>query len=123
MRFFGTKTAAAALALGLVAAPVAFDGTPQAALAQAEQFTDRQVQAFATAATEVSKISQKWMERIEDADSQAQSAQLREQANAEMIQAIEGENLNVDTYNRIYQTAQQDPALARRVEQEIQAQN
>lgn len=124
MRLFGIKTAAAAFALGLAAAPLGLaPGGPPAAWAQAEQFTEQQIQSFAAAAVQVSRISERWLPRIQDATSEAESLQLREQANAEMVEAIEGENLDLETYNQIFRTAQQDPVLAQRVEQALLARN
>lgn len=120
MPFLKTKLAPALLSLGLIAAPVVAIGGLQPAQAQAEQYSEQQIESFAVAVVEVDRISQEWTQRLAGVDSDTEAAQMREQANAEMVQAIQSAALDVETYNQIYQSAQQDPQLAMRVEQKLQ---
>lgn len=83
--------------------------------AQATKFDQGQIESFASAAREVHKIRTKWQSRLQDTEDADKAQELRTQAGAEMMSAVEKNGLSVDTYNAIATAAQQDPKLAERI--------
>ena len=107
---------AAALALALAASGSAW------AQAQA-QFTDEQLESFVVAAVAVDEVIREWNPRIEGAADAEQAAELREQANAELVETISRtDGITVEQYQEIGQAAQNDPDLAARINEIYQRQ-
>jgi hypothetical protein len=100
-------TAAVALALA-ASGPV---------LAQAQpEFSDQQLESFVVAAIAVDDVIREWNPRIQGAKDDAQAAQLREQANAELVEVItRTDGITIEKYQEIGQAAQADPDLAARI--------
>lgn len=97
----------AALCLGLLAF--------SPARAQTE-ITDAQLESFVDAAIVVNDLIEEWQPRIMAAETDEQAAQLREQANVELAQAIEAtEGMTLQEYQQIGQAAQADPELSERI--------
>lgn len=104
------------LALVLAFAPLA------SADAQAE-FGQAKLESFVSAAIAVNDLIEQWGPRIEEAESEEQAAQLREQANAEMVTAIDQtEGISVDEYQTIVQAARNDPELSGQLQQMFEEQ-
>jgi predicted secreted protein len=99
----------AALACALAAS------APTGVQAQAE-FTDQQLEAFVVAALAVDELIREWNPRIQGAENAEQAARLAEQANAELVETVaRTEGITVEEYQEIGQAAQDDPALAARI--------
>ena len=100
---------AAALALALAASGSAW--------AQAEtEFSDQQLESFVVAALAVDQVIREWNPRIQAAENEEQAAQLREQANAALLETItETDGMSIEQYQEIGQAAQADPELAARI--------
>lgn len=100
---------AAALALALAASGSAW------AQAQTE-FSDQQLESFVVAALAVDELIREWNPRIQAAENEEQAAQLREEANAALLETIsETEGMTVEDYQEIGRAAQADPELAARI--------
>lgn len=111
-RFF----AAFGLALALALAPLA------SADAQAE-FEQGKLESFVTAAIAVNDLIERWGPRIEQAESDQEAAQMRQQANDEMVAAInQTEGISVQEYQNIVQAARNDPELSGQLQQMFEAQ-
>lgn len=115
---------AALLTAGLMSASVAFAQEDPAAApeqpqadAQAQNFSDEQLQQFADASQEIAVISQEYTQRLQDAgeDKEAQQ-QVRMEANEKMVKVVEDSGLEVETFNSIGHAIQQDPELMQRVQ-------
>ena len=107
---------AAALALALAASGPAW------AQAQAE-FSDQQLESFVVAAVAVDQLIREWNPRIQGAENAEEAAQLREQANAELVETItRTEGITLEEYQEIGQAAQSDPDLAARINEIYQEQ-
>lgn len=121
MRTTARLTAAALMALGIAAAPVAASatgaapaatGTGMLTLIQAQQtFSDEELHSFASAVVSVQDISQDWQNRMASAESEQELAEMQEAANQDMVQAVEAEGISVEQYNEIHAAAQTDEAL------------
>jgi hypothetical protein len=110
------SVSAAALALALAASG------PARAQAQAE-FSDEQLESFVVAAVAVDELIRQWNPRIQGAENAEQAAELREQANAELVETItRTEGMTVEQYQAIGQAAQSDPDLAARINEIYQEQ-
>ncbi len=81
------------------------------------EISDAEVEAFAAALADVQEVGQAWTQRMQDAESQDEIADMREEARDEMTRAIEEHGLSVEDYNAIATAAQNDPELAQRIQQ------
>lgn len=90
--------------------------------AQQPAVSDKEIQAFAAAATDVRQLNQKWIPRVQAAAQQGPDAEqkARQEAMAEMTQAVQKKGLTIDRYNSILQQAQADPEVQRKVQQRMQ---
>ena len=105
--------AAAVLALGM-SAPALAQGSE---LPPASQITDDDLQSFAAAATQVQSLMDEWQPLIESAETPEEAATVGQQAQAELVMAVENEGLTVETYNHIAQLAQVDPEIQSKVQE------
>ena len=65
------------------------------------------------AADAADQVARRWEPRIDGAGTEAEAALLQEQADADMVDAINGiDNMTVEDYHAIYVAAQADPDLA-----------
>ena len=85
--------------------------------AQAQpEFSDRQLESFVVAALAVDELIREWNPRIQGAENAEHAAQLREEANGALVEAITGtEGITLEQYQAIGQAAQSDPNLAARI--------
>lgn len=116
---------AALLATGLMASTAnaqqaqdpAQDPVAAQQAAPAQDFSDEQLQQFADASQEIAVISQEFTQRLQGAEDEAAQQEVREEANDRMIQVVEDSGLDVDTFNAIGQSIQQDPEMMQRVQE------
>jgi uncharacterized protein DUF4168 len=102
-------TGAMIVALSLVYLPI---GAPQAE----EQYEQAKLESFVTAAIAVNRLIEQWTPRIQGAQNETEATQMREQANGELVAAIEqSDGITIDEYRQISQAAQSDPALMARI--------
>jgi hypothetical protein len=100
---------AGALALALAASSSAW------AQAQTE-FSDQQLESFVVAALAVDELIREWNPRIQAAENEEQATQLREEANAALLETIsETDGITIEKYQEIGQAAQSDPELAAKI--------
>jgi Domain of unknown function (DUF4168) len=106
---------AAALAFALAASGSAW------AQAQSD-FSDQQLESFVVAALAIDEVIREWNPRIQAAENEQHAAQLREEANAALLETIsKTEGITIDEYKEIGQAAQSDPELAARINEIYQA--
>jgi hypothetical protein len=125
----------AALTFGTVAATQAQQQRPSPSQTQTQQqqrppqsqtqqsaVSDKEIQAFAAAATDVRQLNQKWIPQVQEAAKQGPDAEqkTRQQAMAEMTQAVQKRGLSVDRYSMILDQTQTDPELNRKVQERMQ---
>ena len=85
---------------------------PWSAIAQTSSFTDHQLRSFATAVAAINQIAEKWQPQIQAAQTDSQAAQMLQQVDIEMRQAIEStDGIGMEEYQTIMAAAQTDPAL------------
>lgn len=82
---------------------------------QQATYDESTLRSFAVALAEVQEIAAEWRPQIESAAPE-QAESMRAQANAEMVEAVERNALNVETYNDIWQAAEADPQLRAQIE-------
>ncbi|TDR56037.1 uncharacterized protein DUF4168 [Halomonas ventosae] len=117
---------AALLSLGLAATAQAQQDSaanaeqPQAT-APAQDFSDQQLQQFADASQEIAVISQEYTQQLQSAEDEQAQQDVRQEANDEMVKAVQDSGLEVDTFNAIGQAIQQDPELMQRVQEMAKA--
>ena len=103
--------AALLFAMVLVAATLV-----QGPRAAAEEYSDAMLEAFASAAIEVSRRIEAWRPLIESTADEDERAALIEDAQADLARAIEEtEGIDEDEYYAIYEAAREDQALRNRI--------
>jgi len=111
-----TLPAAALLAFALAAPlPAAAQTESDQPPVAAEDLSDAQLESFAAAAVEVSEITEQLQMQAQGVEDEAELMELQEQANTQMVAAVEEEGLTVEEYNMIFQVAQVDPELNERL--------
>jgi hypothetical protein len=84
-------------------------------------FDSATLDAFIMAFVEVNRVGQEYGAQFEAAETAEAQQQVMQDANSEMLVAIEGvEGIEVDEYNQIMTVAQADPELAERINQRLQ---
>jgi GTP1/Obg family GTP-binding protein len=88
------------------------------AWAQAQpEFSKQQLESFVVAALAVDELIREWNPRIQAAQDDAQAAQLREQANGQLVEAIaRTDGITLEQYQQILQAAKADPDLKARID-------
>jgi len=110
-----SSSLAVALSGLMLTAPV---GAQEAGSSQAQQqaqhdYSEKKLEAFAAAATEVNKIMFAWRGRMQQAENQEEQQQMLQQANEEIVAIVqETPNINMQEYQEIATAAGEDQALA-----------
>lgn len=117
--------AAAMMTTGLASVPaMAQDqnaaGSGSQTQAPAQNFSDDQLQQFADASQNIAMISQDYTEQLQNASDESEQQKIRQQANDEMVQAVQDSGMSVEQFNSIGQAIQQDPQLMQRVKGMVQ---
>ena len=109
----------AALLFAIVFAAATLVPGPRAA---ADEYSDAMLEAFASAAIEVSRRIEAWRPLIEDTADEDERAALIEEAQADLARAIEEtEGIDEDEYYAIYEAAREDEALRNRINEILSA--
>ena len=119
------KAALLGAALVLACGSVAAQLPPPSPAPQPEQqaaLPEKEINAFAAAASEIRQLNEKWLPRVRAATQQGAAAeqQVKNQALAEMTQAVERNGLTVSKYNEIYEVTQNNPDVRRKVQERMQ---
>jgi len=100
---------------------IAMLALPWSAIAQTANFSDGQLKSFATAVAAINQIAEKWQPQVAAAQSEDQAAEMLQQVDTEMRQAIEGtDGIGIDEYQTIMAAAQTDPALKSQIDTLLQ---
>lgn len=99
------------------------DADAQTAQSSAGDYTDEELETFVTAAMEISNVRRSYTPRIQSAETPEDQQALAEEAQSEMIAAIEAvEGMDVETFNEIGEAAQKDEDLSARIVEMARAQ-
>lgn len=118
MKQLNTFWLSLALAFGFTAATVpayAEEGTNQSQ-PRAAEVTDETLNQFVVALEQVRGIGQEYSDQIANAEGAGEAQELQQQAQEEMIAAVESAGLSVQEYNAIAQRMSQDEELMERVQ-------
>ena len=90
---------------------------PQGPAQKPQVVSDKEIETFAAAATEIRQLNKQWAPKVEAASKESHEAgeAVRRQALTEMAQAVERKGLSVDRYQEIFQVAQTDPEVRRKI--------
>jgi hypothetical protein len=91
-------------------------GTPQ----QQIEVKDGELEKVAAAYVEVAQIQKEFQKSLQKAPDPDQRQALQQDANQEMIQAVEGEGVSVDRYSRIITSVNSDENLRQKFMKKIQ---
>lgn len=82
-------------------------------------FSDADLQKFVTVQDALDGIREDYSKRLETIDDQDTAMQLQQEAGQLMVEAVQDEGLDVETYNTIAMALQMDESLRQRVEQMV----
>jgi len=91
--------------------PAFGEATPQTAV------TDQTVDTFVDAFVAVQGIREEYTERLHGASDEAEAQALQQEAQEEMMRAVEQSGMSVQEYNEVAMALQNDPALMERVQE------
>jgi len=111
------KMMTAALLAALLAFSTAGIAQQQQAAPTDVEVSDADLRSFAEARTAISEIQQDYSTRLQNADDPEKANELQQQANEEMIGAVEETGLDVDSFNTIAMAIQNDPELQQKLQQ------
>lgn len=104
------------LGLALTAASVAGLSAQNATAQQAADFSSQKLDAFTVAYLQVIDLREQYAPVLQAAETEEQQQAIIEEANGEMIDAIEGtEGMTLEDYESIAQAATEDEALSARI--------
>lgn len=100
------------------ATPAAPEVNAEAATkAQADaNYTDAEIKNFVEAAKNVDQVKLKYEGKLSTAKGQTEIDKIKKEADAELSKTVEAKGLSVEKYNKIHQTALQDPQLLARIQ-------
>jgi hypothetical protein len=85
--------------------------------ASSEDISDEQLEKFSGAFDDIQEIRTKFQQRLESVQDPEQAQQLQQQANQEMLQAVEGNGMDPQEYNEIARAVNGDPEVQKRFEE------
>lgn len=115
LRTFVLPAAALAFLAGSVQAQQPPAAPPPAA--SSEDISDEQLEKFSGAFDDIQEIRTKFQQRLESVQDPEQAQQLQQQANQEMLQAVEGNGMDPQEYNEIARAVNGDPEVQKRFEE------
>ena len=89
---------------------------------QTIEVSDQQLQQFADAQVEIAGIQQDFSQRLQNVEDPEKAHELQRQANEEMTTAVEEAGLDVESFNQIAMSIQNDPELQKELTQMLQQQ-
>lgn len=79
-------------------------------------FSDKELEKFVNAQEGINGVRDEYMQKIESADDQTKAQELQQEANDEMVKVIEGEEMEIETYNSIATAYNSDPETRERID-------
>ncbi|KIH78144.1 protein of unknown function [Geoalkalibacter ferrihydriticus] len=116
--FAGALIASLALAATPALAQPGYGAAP-AEQATSQQFDAQTLDQFAEAAIALSEIQEEFAEQLHGVQDQEQAMAMQEQINEKMVQSVQEQGLEVQTYNAIANQMNADPQLQAQVQQLI----
>ena len=84
--------------------------------------SEQKIEAFAVAYLQVDKVRQEYSAKIGATSDTAAKEKLQSEASQQMVKAVEASpNISVEEYTTILTAAQNDPALAKKVQEKLQS--
>lgn len=100
-----------------MAQPQYAQGQPSQGMEQ--EFDAQTLNSFANAAVELGQIQNDFATQLQGVQDESKAMQLQEEANRKMVQAVEAQGLDVQTYNQIANQTAVNPELKNKVDQLI----
>lgn len=85
------------------------------AMAEEQDFDDETLEQFADAYVEVGEIHREYSERLQGAEATEDAQELQQQANDEMVEAIQASGLEVQEYSAVAAALERDPDMREQV--------
>jgi hypothetical protein len=87
---------------------------------QPADVSDAKLEKVASAYVEVTQISKKFQESLQQTEDTTERQELQQEANKEMVQAVEDAGIDVQTYNVVMQQVRKDKELAEKFREKTQ---
>jgi hypothetical protein len=82
--------------------------------------TDQEIEQFAKSYEDVARIQKDTEQQLQGVQDNAGAAQVKQQANQKMAEAVQGHGMKVERFNLIARSLDQDSTLKQRIQQKIQ---
>ena len=89
-------------------------------MAEDQDFDDQTLEQFADAYVEVGEIHREYSEQLQGADQTEDAQQLQQEANDEMVDAIQNSGLEVQEYSAVAAALERDPEMREEVVEMIE---
>ncbi|WP_373531324.1 DUF4168 domain-containing protein [Vampirovibrio sp.] len=89
---------------------------PQTAASASSPYSDAELKNFVDAAKGVDQVKLKYEDKLSSAKGQTEIDKIKKEADAELSKAVEAKGISVEQYNKIHQSAMQDPQLLSRIQ-------
>ena len=83
---------------------------------QPADFSDKELQQFVDLQSKIGDIREEYVSKIENADSEDKARELQQEAQSEMVSAIEAAGMSVQDYNAIAVAYNSNPDVQKRVD-------
>lgn len=113
---------AGTLMIGSVAVAQEAAQQSQQSAPQTIEVSDQQLQQFADAQMEIASIQKDFRSRLQNVEDPQKAQELQREANEEMTTAVEEVGLDVESFNQIAMSIQNDPELQQELTQMLQEQ-
>jgi|AntRauTorcE11897_2_1112592.scaffolds.fasta_scaffold42792_1 hypothetical protein len=96
------------------------DWKPAQPAPQAQEFEPATVDAFVDVFGDINEIRQDYSQQIRSAEDQQTARDLQREAQQEMMETVQGSDIDVDTYNAISRRMNQDREFAQEIVERVQ---
>ena len=96
------------------------DWKPAQPAPQAQEFEPATVDAFVDVFGDINEIRQDYSQQIRSAEDQQTARDLQREAQQEMMETVQGSDIDVDTYNAISRRMNQDRDVAQEIVERVQ---
>lgn len=102
-------------------APPEGGGAPMQQQAPEVDLSDEDIDTFVEAFVGVQEVREDFSQRLQEAEDETQAQQMQQEAQDEMVAAVEDAGMTVEEYNEVAMALQNDPELMQEVQQQAES--
>ncbi|WP_026287448.1 DUF4168 domain-containing protein [Thioalkalivibrio sp. ALJ24] len=102
-------------------APPEGGGAPMQQEAPEVDLSDEDIDTFVEAFVSVQQVREDFADRLQEAEDETQAQQMQQEAQDEMVSAVEDAGMSVEEYNEVAMALQNDPELMQEVQEQAES--